>query len=446
MEGRLQFADLPDETRHPVIIPKGHMATLLARHVHLTKKHAGVNSMLVDLRNAYWIVGARRICKTVTKHCKACRRFDAKPLNQPMAPLPKVRIKRASPFATSGIDHAGPLYCKDHPGKKFYILLFTCAVTRAVHLELVESMSCEDNVFALRRFFARRGRATTLWSDNAKGFIAAKAKLLEMYGSEGPEWHCIVPRAPWWGGFYERLVGVVKSSLKKSVGRGNYHRVELETILHEVEACVNSRPLTFVGDEIQTSRPLTPSHFLIGRDSVLSKTEGDTDADLQDMFHVRGRMMDEFWRVWMDEYLRNLPPYRGNTYGKEAQIGSVVLIEGEGHRLEWPLGLITQVHKGKDNLIRAVTLKTAKGLIQRPIQRLRDLEVFALASDQEPVDSDIEPISTSSFTPPLVPAPSDRDSQTDGTPEARTLTVPVTTRSGRMIKRPTLPGFIYTDD
>ena len=156
-----------------------------------------------------------------------------------MAPLPKDRVKRASPFATSGIDHAGPLYCKDQPGKKFYILLFTCAVTRAVHLELVESMSCEDTVLALRRFFARRGMATTLVSDNAKGFVAAKDKMLELYGTEGPEWHCIVPRAPWWGGFYERLVGVVKSSLKKSIGRGNYNRVELETILHEVEGCVN---------------------------------------------------------------------------------------------------------------------------------------------------------------------------------------------------------------
>ena len=443
VEGRLQFADLPDETRHPVIIPKGHMATLLARHVHLAKKHAGVNSMLVDLRNAYWIVGARRICKAVTRNCKACQRFDAKPLNQPMAPLPKDRVKRASPFATSGIDHAGPLYCKDQPGKKFYILLFTCAVTRAVHLELVESMSCEDTVLALRRFFARRGMATTLVSDNAKGFVAAKDKMLELYGTEGPEWHCIVPRAPWWGGFYERLVGVVKSSLKKSIGRGNYNRVELETILHEVEGCVNSRPLTFVGDEIQASHPLTPSSFLIGRDSVLSKAESGKDSNLEEMYEMRAEVMNEFWAVWRDEYIKNLPPYRGNTHGKEVKIGSVVLIEGEGRRLDWPLGLITKVHEGKDGLIRAVTLKTQKGLIQRPIQRLRDLEVYALASLQEPIDS----TSTPSFSPPLVPTQDPHSNPDNGT-QARTVTIPqpTTTRSGRVIKKPMQPGFIYDSD
>ena len=448
VEGRLQFADMPDETRHPVIIPKGHMATLLARHVHSAKKHAGVNSMLVDLRSAYWIVGARRICKSVTKNCKACQRFDAKPLNQPMAPLPQNRIKRASPFATSGIDHAGPLYCKDQPGKKFYILLCTCAVTRAVHLELVESMSCEDNVFALRRFFARRGMATFIWSDNAKGFVAAKEKMLEMYGTEGPDWHFIVPRAPWWGGFYERLVGVVKSSLKKSIGRGNYNRVELETILHEVEGCINSRPLTFVGDELPASRPLTPSHFLIGRDTVLSKAESESGANLGVMYEMRVRMMNEFWRVWTDEYIKNLPPYRGNSYGKEVQVGSVVLIEGEGRRLDWPLGLITEVHKGKDNLIRAVTLRTSKGLVQRPIQRLRDLEVFALASDQEPPDS----VSTPSLSPPLAPVPCSNRTQTrtesDDVAQTDSVTMPqpVTTRSGRLVKRLVKPEFIYNTD
>ena len=455
VEGRLQFADIPDETRHPVIIPRGHMATLLARHTHLSKKHAGVNSMLVDLRNAYWIVGARKICKTITKHCKSCQRFDSKPLTQPMAPLPKGRITRASPFATSGIDHAGPLYCADYPGKKFYILLFTCAVTRAVHLELVESMSCEDNVFALRRFFARRGRATSIWSDNAKGFVAAKDRLLEMYGADGPEWHCIVPRAPWWGGFYERMVGVVKSSLKKTLGRGNYRRVELETVLHEVEGCVNSRPLTFVGDEIESSRPLTPAHFLIGRDSVLSKAECDEDTTLEEKLKVRVQMMDEFWEVWMNEYLKNLPPFRGSARGKEVKVGSLVLIEGEGHRLEWPLGLITQVHEGKDGLIRAVTLKTAKGLIQRPIQRLRDLEVLALASDQDPIDI-VEPVTTPSFTPPLSPVPCNNGTHTrvvtvppqnDNGTQAQTGNVSppktITTRSGRQVKRLFQPGFIY---
>ena len=203
--------------------------------------------------------------------CISCRRQDARPCSQPMAPLPEDRVRQAPPFAITGIDHAGPLFCSNYPGEKFYILLFTCAVTRAIHLELVESMSAADTLMALRRFFARRGMCSVIWSDNAKGFVATSAKLLEALGSDGPEWKFIVPRAPWWGGWWERLVGSVKAALRKTVGKAKVTRVELETVLHEVEGCLNSRPITFVGDDLDSGKILSPSLFLLGRISTLSK-------------------------------------------------------------------------------------------------------------------------------------------------------------------------------
>ena len=150
----------------------------------------------------------------------------------------------------------GPLYSCDYVGKKFDIILFTCAITRAVHLELVESLSAETTVMALRRFIARRGMPSILMSDNAKGFVAAKDHLLKLFGPDGPEWRYIAPRAPWWGGWWEILIKSVKSSLKRSLGRRSLTRVELETTLHEIESCVNSRPLTFVGDELDYGSPL----------------------------------------------------------------------------------------------------------------------------------------------------------------------------------------------
>ena len=152
VQGRLQFSGLSYEVKHPIIIPKGHMGVLLARQVHSRMKHAGVNSMLVELRNQYWVVGARRICKKVKKECVSCQRVDRPAGSQTMAPLPAMRVTQAPPFSVSGLDHGGPLYCCDFVGKKFYILLFTCAVTRAIHLELVESLSCEATLLALRRF------------------------------------------------------------------------------------------------------------------------------------------------------------------------------------------------------------------------------------------------------------------------------------------------------
>ena len=245
VQGRLQFAGLPEACQHPVILPKCRLSHLLAQHVHYSRKHAGVNSMLIALREEYWIVGARQLCKKVRKRCVRCQRQDATPCAQPMAPLPTERIRKAPPFTITGIDHAGPMYCLDHPGKKFYILLFTCAVVRAVHLELVSSLSGDETVLAIRRFIARRGMPHSIWSDNAKGFEAAKDKMANM-GPNGPEWKNITPRAPWWGGWWERLVGSVKTALRRSIGKQSLSRVEMETVLHEVEACINSRPLTLL--------------------------------------------------------------------------------------------------------------------------------------------------------------------------------------------------------
>ena len=110
-QGRLQFAGLPEACQHPVILPKCPLSHLLAQSSHYSRKHAGVNSMLIALREEYWIVGARPICKKIRKRCVRCQRQDATPCAQPMAPLPAERVRKAPPFSITGIDHAGPLFC-----------------------------------------------------------------------------------------------------------------------------------------------------------------------------------------------------------------------------------------------------------------------------------------------------------------------------------------------
>ncbi|XP_068247930.1 uncharacterized protein [Palaemon carinicauda] len=151
------------------------------------------------------------------------------------------------------------------PLKKLYILLFTCAVVRSVHLELTDSLSLPDCLLARRRFTSRRGIPSTFYSDNAKTFVSASHVLQQHYGPLAPQWKFIVAHAPWWGGWWERLIRSVELALKKTLGTKCLSRCELETTLHEVEACINSRPLIFVGEEPDISNPLTPSHFLIGR-------------------------------------------------------------------------------------------------------------------------------------------------------------------------------------
>ena len=195
--GRIQFAKLSFEEKHPVILPKSHVSMLLVRSHHRMMKHAGVATMISTLRCQFWIVGLRRMVKKVKRECIACQKQDAVACAQPRAALPGDRVTQSAPFSVTGIDHAGPLYGSDHPGRKLYVLLFTCAVTRALHLELVDSMSLADTMLALRRFVARRSLSSIMYSDNAKSFVAAQGRMISEYGHLSPQWKFIAPRSPW---------------------------------------------------------------------------------------------------------------------------------------------------------------------------------------------------------------------------------------------------------
>lgn len=245
IEGRLQHSDLSYDSKHPVIIPSCHVAKLTIMFQHKFLKHAGVQTLVSAIRNSYWIIGLRRLAERVCKECVACPRLDSRSCNQPAPPLPELRVQSTFPFAITGLDFAGPLFAVDSPSDKLYVLLFTCAVTRSIHLELTSSLSVPDCLLAIRRFSARRGLPSVIYLDNAKTFTSVASKPQQYFSMLSPEWKFIAPRSPWWGGWWEWLVGSV--ALKKSLGTNCLSKCELETTLIEVEACVNSRPLTYVG-------------------------------------------------------------------------------------------------------------------------------------------------------------------------------------------------------
>ena len=430
IKGRLQHSDLSYDSKHPIIIPNCHVAKLIVLFQHKFLKHAGVHTLMSSIRNSYWIVGLRQMAKRICKECVACQRFDSRPCNQPAPPLAELQVKSTFPFAKTGLDYAGPLYVVDQPSKKLYILLCTCAVTRAVHLELTDSLSVVDCAMALRRFSARRGLPSVLYSDNAKTFVSVANMLQKYFGMLSPEWKFIAPRSPWWGGWWERLVRSVKSALKKSLGTKCLSQCELCTTLVEVEACINSRPLTYVNEEPDVSDPLTPSHFLIGRvagfqpqvsyQSVLVSSKDLTEREL-----VRKRQLDKFWKMWSDDYLRNLPPtVKGFKPNCNVKKGSVVLLrEDNVPRMNWPLGIITDVFPGRDGIIRCVNVKTAKGVLCRPIQKLHDLEIFY----------DVNSAQESSEVPIARPT-QDREDDVEESGETERFEQVNVTRRGRVVK------------
>lgn len=387
MKGRLMFSNLSLGEKSPIILPKCQLVYQLIQREHLRLKHAGVSQVMSSLRNEYWIIGLRSLVKKMKRECIRCQRFDSKECTQSMAPLPVDRLKQASPFNVVGIDFAGPLFTADAPGRKFYVLLFTCCVIRAVHVELCESLSLKEFLLAFRRFTARRGMPFKVLSDNAKTFVAASKHLVEVLTEEAPKWRFNVPRAPWRGGIWERLVRSVKSSLKKSIGTGSLTRRELETGLIEIESCINNRPLTFVSDDPECHEALTPSHFLIGRaDSHRSVTEGTGPilsgaAAREANLYIQERL-DIFWDIWQKEYIRGLPLVRSSPKNCPVKLGSLVLLKEDCcPRLHWPLARVVQLIPGKDGIVRTLEVRTAKSTFVRPIQRVHVLELEGVISD-----------------------------------------------------------------
>ncbi|GFW05582.1 integrase catalytic domain-containing protein [Trichonephila clavipes] len=182
--------------------------------------------------------------------------------------LPQDRVRDADVFEIIGLDLAGPLILKN--GEKNWILILTCAVYRAIHLELLTSVSTESFLLGLRSFIARRGRPSVIYSDNgtnSKGayLLYQKGNLEKLKNVEeiNPiSWKFIPPQAPWWRGFGERLIGLVKRTLRRTLGKTSLNHKEMYTVLCDCESLINSRPLTYVTDDVEDLELLTPAIFL----------------------------------------------------------------------------------------------------------------------------------------------------------------------------------------
>ena len=396
-QGRLNYTQLPYCTRHPAVLPRGHhITTLIVRRCHSRVMHNGVNETLVELRSKYWIVKGRQEVRKVISRCTTCKRIEGKCYRAPLPPpLPQFRVSEEFAYTQLGVDFAGPVYVKNvytqaKKTYKAYIALFTCASTRGIHLELTPDLSAQAFVRSLQRFIGRRGVPSFIVSDNGKTFKNSTVKkFIQQYDIT---WKFNVARAPWWGGFFERLVRCVKRCLKKTLGNARVSFEEFETVLTQVEGILNSRPLTYVHEEM--SEPLTPSTLCVGR-RLLSNPlpqERKVNKDLVDDVRRRERfltrILNHFWERWRKEYLTELREQhnvRNGSTGNSISQGDVVVIhEDKIPRQLWKVGRVENLLRGRDGKVRAAIVRTSSEgraqQLQRPIQRLYPIEISA----QEP--------------------------------------------------------------
>ncbi|KAK3730885.1 hypothetical protein QZH41_002978 [Actinostola sp. cb2023] len=283
--GRLSRANLPPHSVHPIILPReNHVTALIIKEAHKILGHTGRGHVLSRLRERYWIISANAAVRHVLSKCVICRRSRGKPNQQKMADLPKERVTPAPPFTFTGVDYFGPYIIKTGRKEvKRYGALFTCLASRAVHIEIANSLETDSFIQALRRFIARRGPVRTIRSDNGTNFVGAQAELRQAikemdHGQirdklrkQEIDWIFNPPAASHMGGVWERQIQTTRKVLAGLLQEhGNRLDDEsLRTLMCEVEAVINSRPLTFISNDIDDLEPLTPSHLLTTKSAVI---------------------------------------------------------------------------------------------------------------------------------------------------------------------------------
>ena len=242
-------------------------------------------------------------------------------------------------------------------------MVYRCAVSRAVHLDSVPDLSAEAFIRTFRRFAARRRLPSEVISDNGKTFKEASKKVTTLFkapemirylANHAVKWTFNLERGPWWAGFFERIVQSVKRCLKKVLKDARVTTKELQTVLVEVEATLNARPITFASGK-DLEEPLTPFHLMCGRRLFFMPDQGEeTDISQFNVEDLRGRaaclerLKDHFWRWWRNEYLlelRNSHRIRTNpTQGALVGVGDMVIIHEDGlQRGLWKLGRVERL-------------------------------------------------------------------------------------------------------
>ncbi|GFT19624.1 integrase catalytic domain-containing protein [Trichonephila clavipes] len=248
---------------------------------------------------------------------------------QRMGDLPEDRVTLKRPFYCCGIDYAGAVSVLKYRGRgakttKGYIVIFVCFATKALHLELVSDYTSETFIAAIKRFCSRRSTPKHIHSDNSTNFIGAKRKLGELFkhlykitneekvcyflSQQEIEWHTIPPLSPHFGGLWEACVKSVKFHLKRVVGSINLTFEEFYTLLTQIEAVLNSRPLVrLVDNDIDSLNVLTPSHFLVGEEIIgPPETVEESKLTLKGRWDIVQKLKLNFWKRWQIDYLNSI--------------------------------------------------------------------------------------------------------------------------------------------
>ncbi|XGW14000.1 hypothetical protein V3C99_000352 [Haemonchus contortus] len=405
--GRTNNSSLSFDANNPIILPRRNWITeLYILHQHMKCHHIGTSQTLTMLRQQVWIPQGRvEVRRVIKKFCFYCRKEKAKPFHLPPFPdHPIERVQRPSyPFFNSAVDYLGPFALKiSNENSKVWIALFTCLNTRAIYVDIANSLSASCFLHILRRFIATNGTPKYLMSDNAPAFTAVSEVMssttstqcqdvIDYCSAHNIRFKFIAALAPWQGGVYERMIGIFKTSFKAAIQNQILDYDEFVTLMKECEAIVNSRPITYVYSDIDSGYPLRPIDFLrplsiVGSPRLVEENDDDDewkpDKTPKDFLHKQWNttltLLNRFWQRWNEEYLTNLrerfqhehkQPF--HTSQESPFDDQIVLVHDDTRpRGQWKLGRIMS-HSETSATVRLPSGNT----ISRPLSLLYPLEI-----------------------------------------------------------------------
>ncbi|XP_011859050.1 PREDICTED: uncharacterized protein LOC105556567 [Vollenhovia emeryi] len=395
--GRLKNSALAFDACHQILLPRNHALTRrIIEYEHLRNMHCGLQATMAAVRQRFWPLSLRSATRSIINKCITC--FRAKPTSSEalMGNLPTPRVAVSRPFSHCGVDYAGPVTLREgnrrnSRNRKAYVAVFVCLATKAIHLEVVGDLTTDAFLAALKRLISRRGKPACMYSDNATTFVGAQRQLKEWYDflstnqvqtsiehflrDHHTQWSFIPPNAPHFGGLWEAAVKSAKFHLTRIIGGHHITFEEMQTILCEIEAILNSRPLVPLSSDPNDMSYISPGHFLTGAplNSFPSPELLDVNINRLTRWQLIEHMRQHFWSRWSKEYLNSLQERHKwqRSKGLQLEPGRLVLIKQPGLApLHWLTGRVERVHSGTDGIARSATVRTSKGSYDRPLARL----------------------------------------------------------------------------
>ncbi|XP_048002611.1 uncharacterized protein LOC125239152 [Leguminivora glycinivorella] len=409
-KGRMMHANWSYDMKYPILLPRDcEFTRKVVKEIHEKNYHVGAPHTLDLVRKQFWIPKGRPVVERVLRKCTQCVKYGGGPYPLPPTPaLPAERANYSTPFTYTGIDYFGPVFIDTENGQqKRWVCLMTCLAVRAIHLEVIKNLTADECIMALRRFISTRGIPLAIVSDNALYFkLSSEILKSEHCVKNNIKWKFIPQLAPWHGAFYERLVGLVKHCMKRTLEKRLLNDTQLHTIIKEIETVINSRPLTRVGPDMEAV--LRPCDFLsLGRCLNLEMSEDyrpdqDDTQVKKNLFESwkRGQnMLNHFKNMFIHQYLMSLRERYQHSHKQprvkshqEPSVGDLVQIKGENNnRNNWRVGKIVQLIRSADGFCRVAHVKVGDNIFIRSIGHLYPLEMECPPS----VQGDVKPTDTS---------------------------------------------------